>query len=239
MAFSAVEFALDTGTDTAVSVALTSAPSSGDLVVAFGNYNANTASETITPGQTWDASGSVTPGSETTQHWWGYKVAGGSEPSTYTWTLSGGTNHQFHVAVFSASAGTPTLASGGNTFQKITVTPNDDIESTLPSSFGSHATGALSILSAGVDNRNGTGFDYDGADDGFTAGIGTDYGTSGTQAMGFAYQIWPSGGSVTGSTFITNAGGGAPDADVFSRYLVFQEGAAGGGFKGLTLLGVG
>ncbi len=174
------------GSGTTASVTHSLSISSGDLVVAYLNYN--DASASITPSQTWDGSDSETPSGETTQQAIYYKIAGGSEPSAYEWTLGASDSWRVVVQVFSVTSGSVTVdaainfgkASSTETYLQVNAVNGEAV-----------SDDSLSVIFAGKDNRSSSGA-YTTMTSATTNYVGV-VGATDYQASAGAYEIISTG----------------------------------------------
>jgi len=186
----------------------------GDLVVAY--VHANGGSQGITDdggGTTFNNPINTDPDSvgETAWHALYWKIAGGSEPAAYTWTLDNSNNWRVVLKVFRPTGGTPVvdlaaiehLGTSGST-SMVCEAPNGR----------SISAGALSIVTGGKDGR--TGPDLTAADESYVDVSGNHT----NQATGIAHRIFSS--AATLNTVILTPTGGSDF--IYSTHISFLPG---------------
>lgn len=201
-------------TSTSATVTLTTAPAAGDLVVAWINRNTDVGINNDAGGAAWTQEKNEGVTSETARIALFWKVAGASEPSTYTFTFASGDDYyQMCVMTFSSTTDAQKVLVSGQSRQ--TSGANMFCGAANGTTVNS---GELSIIGCGMDNRSASGADYTVADNGFTP-----IGEPDNQATALAYKIHSSGETL-GDVTIT---GTSPSDATYSIHIVFEEGAAG------------
>ena len=181
---------------TSVTVTHNQSISSGDLVVAYVNTNDTTEITADAGGATFTRAIDETPSSETAHHAFFWKIAGVSEPSTYTfsWTNSASARGIVQVFLTSATDAAQDLAAASDRNSG----PLFDIA--VGTAEGrTVADNSLSVIFGGKDNRNDTagGELYTSTTESFLGPVGH---TDNEMCAG-AYKIF-----VTGET-ISSTGG--------------------------------
>ena len=141
----------------------------GDLVVFFVNSNSSTPpSVDSDTGATWTTEFAEKPTSETASHGLAWKVADGSEPTSYSWT-TGSAAWQCILKVFSAHRAFTVDSVAATDFAS--VTSNEEINMEAQSG-KTIAAGGLSIITGAKDNRFGTPRDYVTLDESYVSPVG-------------------------------------------------------------------
>jgi hypothetical protein len=212
------------GSSAAPSVTLTAAPSSGDLVVVYILNNDNTSqtiSDNTGSGETFAIALEAYAPNETAR--WGifWKVAGASEPATYTFTQPN-LQWRMFVYVFDGGAGVSVdLAPATN--QDTSANADQDL---ICAAFNgrTYAANSLNFIFGGKDNRTGSEA-YTTATQSFTNVLGA---SGPNQCAGAATRLITSGGTFSGNVVFTTADGtdGLTDATV-SAHMSFVETSTG------------
>ena len=219
MAFAHVESLTANGTGTtATTSALSVAPSSGDLVIIYINRNDSTAISTPTGGTAFqtDVTQETPPSGETASHTVFWKVAGGSEPTTYSAALNSSSAWQAIVRVFSSA----TDAEFDSFVHSVEATSVDEMicdaidGDVIPDD-------ALSIIFAGKDNSSG-GESYDSATP--TDYIGEIGDSEGRYSAG-AYKIYTTGTTFSGDVTISPTATLSADP-TYNYHIIFTESAS-------------
>lgn len=193
---------------------------SGDLVVAYVNSNSNSVDPTA------DAGGSLftraivdAPSGQTARQAFWWKIAGGSEPSSYSFTV-GNAFWQVFVKVFTSA-----------TDAEVDAPANADIIGAAGVDLNCNAIegevisdDAVSIICGGKDNRQGGGGEaYTTADNSFVSVLGR----TEDQAAGIAHRIYTTGETFSGTLHIDTADANDGMSDVtYSIHMSFVESAA-------------
>lgn len=191
---------------------------SGDLVVAYVHSNSTTA---VSPEDTWDAEEvDAQPAGDTARHALYWKIASGSEPSSYSWTVG---NAQWRVIVKVFTSDTDAeVDAAATTGSYLDLGGDLDIEAIDGEVI---SDGAVSLVFGGKDNRNATGEAYTTADNSYTGVLGD----SGDQVTGGAHRIYVTGTTFSGNVVLDVADGNDNLVDdVHSVHISFVESAAGG-----------
>ena len=191
---------------------------SGDLVVAYVHSNAVAA---ITPNDSgWtEAIDERADASETAQHALYWKVAG-SEPTSYTWSVS---SSQWRVVlkVFTA-ASTPEVDAAATTEYWSTPTTDKLIMSAIDGEVISDD--AVSIVCGGKDNRKSPNEAYTTANNSFVSAVGE----TTTQITACAHRIFGTGETFSGNVTVETSDGSDSKTDkVYSAHISFVEGGGG------------
>ena len=174
---------------------------SGDLVVAYLNVNDRTGA--ITAGQSgWNLGSDFAPGpgpeeSCRTQMVW--RVAGVSEPATYTWSLGTSKEWGTCIKVFRPSGGTPAVDASATTDYGQGSDANIDCGAANGVTV---ARNAVSIIAGGKDNRSGIG-SYSSATQSYTGVLGN---PGASQATGMAHRIYTAQTTIAGLVVISTDG---------------------------------
>lgn len=188
---------------------------SGDLVVLGINYNSSTG--TITADQSgWTTALSEVPSGETARHALYWKVAGGSEASAYTFTLSTSSNWQVCLKVFTSATDAEVDSAAVSAVDESSVLA---MECTAING-RTVATDGLGIIMGGKDTR-GSDTDYTGSNQSYVSPIGQPE----NQAMAMSHRI----GAHSGISQVNMSGPVATPADrTYSIHISFVESSAGG-----------
>lgn len=190
--------------------------SDGNLVFMYANSNSSTSMSADAGGSTWNELVDETPSSESARQglWW--KIAGSSEPSSYSIT-SGSAQWRVIVRVFS-SATAAVIDASATTAR----TASNSINSICGAIDGAVLSDdCLSVVFCGKDNRSVTDT-YTTADNSYIGVIGDH---DGQDAVG-AYRIYTTGTTFSGSVTITAT---AISDNTYSTHVSFVEGTGGGG----------
>lgn len=188
---------------------------SGDLVVAYINANASGAVSNDGGGAVWTEAVNETPAGETARQALFWKVAGGSEPASYSWTLSGSAQYRVIVKVFTLSQA-PVLDSSASTTTAATST-SVVVEAIDGATISDDA---LSIVFGGKDNREGIGNSFTSADNSYVGVLGD----SGDQVTAGAHRIYTTGEIFSGN--VTISGTSSINDSTYSSHIAFVEGTA-------------
>ncbi len=189
----------------------------GDLVVAFVHIN-GTATLASDDGLTEEDDRSVLDETARVGFYW--KVAGGSEPTAYTWTIGSSSYWRVCFGVFTSSTDAE-IATALNYFRKTNNTT--DLECGAARSQSAN-DGDLGIITGGKDNRATTNEAYTTADNSYTGATG---GTS-NQIAGMAHRVYNAnktyGASEDIDIDVADGHDGRSDK-TFGYYITFQESA--------------
>jgi hypothetical protein len=190
----------------------------GDLVVCYVHTN-DTGSPS--PDQAgWTTALDEVPTSETARQALYWRVAGGSEPTSYTWTISNAFWHCF-IGVFTSDTDAEVDLAATSAITSTNTWTDVRCEA---GSGRSVAANAVSFVFGGKDRRGSTEA-YTTADNSYTGAAGNveDQVTAG------AYRIWTTGGTDSIITIdVADADDGQADY-VYSIHASFVEGGGGGG----------
>lgn len=185
----------------------------GDLVVAY--VHINSSSGTITPvagGAPWTEAINEIPSGETARHAVFWKIAGGAEPASYSWTTPLGL-FRIIIKVFSSAedaiidaAATSSITAGASVDMVC-----DAIDGAVISD------NAVSIIFGGKDER--TSGDWATVDSSYTGVLGS----STSQDSAAAHRIYTTGTTFSGSVTFTDHGA-STSALTYSVHLSFVEG---------------
>ena len=206
------------GSSTASSGTLSSAPSSGDLVVFYVNRNDSINISLPTGGSTWTELDQQTPPTgETASHAVFWKIAGASEPTSYSAALNATDTYHTILRVFSSSSDAAVdVWSHSVTTTSVSDIICDAIDGDVISD------DAVSIVFGGKD-RNASGGNFNSA-------TPTDYigelGSFEGRFTASAYKIYTTGTTFSGSVDISSAGSPTPDK-TYSYHVAFVESASG------------
>jgi len=196
---------------------------SGDLVVAYANVNGPQTVSIDSGGASWTEALNATVGGETARHalWW--KVADGSEPSSYSITLGASDSSRLVVKVFRPGSGTPEVDAAVNAPARTGSAYRDMVCNAVDGEIISND--AVSVVFGGKDRRVSGGETYTVADNSYTGAVGN---VSDQMAAG-AHRIYTTGTTFSGDVRIETADGndGGNDA-VYSVHISFVEGASSG-----------
>ena len=193
----------------------------GDLVVAYVNSN-NTGAVAV------DAGGALfldvlneNVAGQTCRQAVFWKVANGSEPSSYRFTFGGSAEYQIIIKVFTSSTDAEVDAAANSA-----VDATDSQDMVIEAIDGEVISdNAVSIVFAGKDNR-GTGGTWATADNSYTGVLGD---TDEADAAG-AHRIYTTGTTFSGSVTITDPGPSASDK-TYSAHISFVESGASSGIQ--------
>lgn len=189
----------------------------GDLLVLYINRD---DAEDIVPdagGVAWTTALHETPTSETAKHMLLWKIAGASEPASYTFSLGSGNKYHIILKQFSYTGGTVQVDSAAVGVRNGTVDA-DMLCSAINGAVISD--NALSIIFAGKDRDSAT-VNYDQADNGYVGVIGS---TEGRYTAG-AHKIYTTGETFSGSVTIDNSLGGTNADNTYSAHMSFITGS--------------
>lgn len=181
------------GTSTSASVTHGQTINSGDLVVAYVNSNSTDAISADAGGVSFTEEVDETPAGDTARHAFYWKIAGASEPSSYSFTV-GSAQWQVIVKVFAADdtivEDAAAVSSRYATLSQSIVIDAIDGETI--------SDGAVSIVAGGHDNRTPSIF--------FDDATPTDYvgelGKADDQSAGMAHKIYTTGATFSGNVDI-------------------------------------
>ena len=206
------------GSSTASSGTLSSAPSSGDLVVFYVNRNDSINISLPTGGSTWTELDQQTPPTgETASHAVFWKIAGASEPTSYSAALNATDTYHTILRVFSSSSDAAVdVWSHSVTTTSVSDIICDAIDGDVISD------DAVSIVFGGKD-RSASGGNFNSA-------TPTDYigelGSFEGRFTASAYKIYTTGTTFSGSVDISSAGSPTPDK-TYNYHVAFVESASG------------
>ena len=204
------------GSGTSASITHGLTINSGDLVVAYINCNNTGAISNDAGGAAWANPINEVPSTETARHAFFWKVAGGSEPATYTWTLPASTQYRVIVKVFT-SAADAIEDTAAVSARDLSYVPNLVCEATNGVTV---ADDSLSVVFGGKDNRNPADA-YTTANNSYTGVVGD----AAEQSAGGAHRIFTTGQSLPAAVTISGA---VDDNDsTYSVHMSFVEGAGG------------
>lgn len=229
MAFSYTGGATNGGTGTSASVTHGLTINSGDLVVAYVNSNSTSTMSMNAGGSAWTEAIDELPSGESARQglWW--KIAGSSEPSSYTVT-TGGSNWRIIVKVFSSTtdavvdAAAVSAYNSTNSTSLVCSAPNGEVIS----------DNAVSVVFGGKDNR-ATVSTYTTADNSYVGVVGA----HANQDCAGCHRIYTTGTTFSGNLTISAS---SVNDKIYSVHMSFVEGSAGsvGSASGTsTALGVG
>lgn len=211
------------GTATSASITHGLTINSGDLVVAYINCNNTGAISNDAGGAAWTNPINEVPSTETSRHAFFWKVAGSSEPATYTWTLPASTQYRVIVKVFT-SATDAVQDTAAVTTKDASPVSNLVCEATNGITV---ADDSLSVVFGGKDNRNPADA-YTTANNSYTGVVGD----AADQSAGGAHRIFTTGQSLPAAVTISGA---VDDNDfTYSVHMSFVESTAGGTTVNLT-----
>ena len=192
---------------------------SGDLVVAYVHTNATNSISNDAGGAAWTEAVNETPSSETARQACFWKVAGASEPSSYSWTLNATTNYQIIVYVFTSAADAEVDSAAATHRQS----SNSQNMACGAANGAVISDDAVSLIFGGKDSRAGTD-SWATVDNSYTGveGVTTNQDTCG------AYRIYTTGTTFSGDITFTDPGASASDK-TYSVHISFVEGSGGGG----------
>ena len=204
------------GTGTSASVTHGLTINSGDLVVAYINCNNTGAISNDAGGAAWTNPINEVPSGETARHAFFWKVAGGSEPATYTWTLPASTQHRIIVKVFT-SAADAIEDTAAVSAKDLSYVPNLVCEATNGIIVSDNS---LSVVFGGKDNRNPASA-YTTANNSYTGVVGD----AADQSAAGAYRIFTTGQTLPAAVTISGA---VDDNDsTYSVHMSFVESSGG------------
>ena len=227
MAFSYVGGANNAGNGSSATITHGLTISSGNLVVAYVNRNDSIAISNDAGGSAWtEAMQETPPSGETASHALFWKIAGASEPSSYSWTLNGTDDYHVIVKVFSSSTDAVVDAAANTT--KRNVSESDVVITAADGEVISDD--AVSIVFGGKDRSQAT-INYDTA-------TPTDYvgelGSTAGRVTASAHKIYTTGTTFSGNITLSPSAG-SPAADfTYSVHISFVESTAGGTTVNLT-----
>lgn len=196
----------------------------GDLVVAYIVSNDNTAiGPTGTIGAAWTESWDENPDAiESAYHAFYWKVAGGSEPTSYTWEPAGSNHWCVTMKVFDTAADVGAVVDvlSARVFSSVDTITDVDCEATNGETV---AADSVSIAMGGKDNR--TDANYGTADNSFVSCIGSS--TNMYNAM--SHKIRVSSETMNFDVDMDRTSGGDVTDYCFSGHVSFVEDSGGGG----------
>lgn len=195
-----------------------------DLVVVYCNANATNAMSIDAGGGTWTEAADETPSGETAHHALYWKVANGSEPSTYT-VNHGSATAQIICKVFRGSAA-PSVDAAANTDISTSEGNQNNLYCTALKSQVISAN-AVSLIFGGKDNRVAGADIYSIVDISYVSAIGD----VADQATGGAHRIYTTGKTFGAAEFpIIQADDNNDNMSdlTYSVHISFIESAAGG-----------
>jgi hypothetical protein len=199
------------GSGTSASITHSLTINDGDLVVFMVHSNHNSTVPSVDAGgATWTTALAEKPTSETCHHALAWKVAGGSEPSSYSWSV-GNADWRVIIKVFSAAAAA-VVDTAINSHRQASA--NDHFNCGAPDGEAA-SEDAVSIVTGGKDNR-GSG-SATTVDNGFTGGVGS----HSNQSFSAAHKIWTGGGSA--DIGVTTISGSTLSDNCFSMHISFIE----------------
>ena len=186
------------------------------MIVAYINCNNTGAISNDAGGEPWTNPINEQPSGETARHALFWKLAGASEPSSYSWTLPSSTNFQVLLKVFSTTNPVE-LDAAANSAKDASATNDMTIEAIDGAVISDNA---LSVVFGGKDTR-AVGGTWAVADNSYVGVIGS---TEDQDAAG-AHRIYTTGTTFSGPVLITDPGPSPIDA-TYSVHISFIEGAA-------------
>jgi len=205
-----------TGSGTSASVTLLAAPSEGDLVVAYVSTNMSSGTLSSDDGMTEGLE--ETPSGKTARHAMYWLVAGASEPSTYSVTLTQSAGWGMWVKVFtSASDAEEDVSERASHIQGSADT------NLIMGAINGRTTlnNSLSVIGGGMDNRAALE-NYTTADNSFVSVLGQ----SDNQVTGGAHRIYTTDGeTVSYDVSITAT---SVSSETYSIHMSFVEGGGAG-----------
>lgn len=216
MAFSFVGGAINSANASSASITHGLTINSGHLVVAYINRNDAITISNDAGGTAWTEAMQETPPSETAKHALFWKIAGGSEPATYSWTLNGTDLYQAHLRVFSSTSDAVVDAAASTDIRSSSEAPfiADAIDGAVISD------DAVSLIFAGMD-RDGGSFTVDTADNSYVSALGSDD----SRYAGSAHRIYTTGTTFSGAVTLGFTGSAGND-DCYSVHISFVEGGS-------------
>ena len=204
------------GTGTSASITHGLTINAGDLVSMYVDANSTTAMSADAAGSAWTEAVDEIPSGETARQglWW--KIAGASEPSSYSVTIGSG-GWRIIVKVFSSDnpaevdAAATTHRQGSKSTSLVCGAVNGAVIS----------DNALSLVFGGKDNRASSNT-YTTADNSYT-GVVADHNN---QDAGSCHRIYGAGTTFSGDVTISAT---AVNDNTYSAHISFVEGAGGGG----------
>lgn len=218
MAFTYVGGAANNGQGTSATVTHGLSISAGDLVVAYINRNDDLPVENDAGGSAWTEAGDKNPAGETARHALFWKIAGASEPASYSWSLNGNDLYQVILKVFSsdtdAVVDSPAVLTDSHAGAGFMVV--EAIDGAVISD------GAVSLVFGGKDNRDPSGT-WLTADNGYIGVLGQ----SASQDTAGAHRIYTTGVTFSGSVVLDGTATRSDNA--YSAHISFVESTGGGG----------
>lgn len=216
-AFSYVGGARNSNTSSTASVTHGLTISKGDLVVAYINRNDSIAISNDAGGSAWtEAMQETPPTGETCSHALFWKIAGVSEPATYTWSLNGSDSHQVLLKVFSSARDAVVDAAAATSV----TTVNSSLLTISAIDGQIISDNAVSLVFGGKDRDSSAGL-WGSATDSYTDEIGNLEG----RYTGGAHRIYTAGQTFSGDVTMQAAGGSSYDK-TYSVHISFVESSA-------------
>ncbi|MDC0600107.1 hypothetical protein OAO65_02235 [Flavobacteriales bacterium] len=147
-----------------------------------------------------------------------WKIAGASEPATYSWTLNGNDSHQSIVKVFSSA--TDAVVDAAAAGAKYTTFSSPVVVNAIDGEVISN--NAVSLVFGGKDRNNATTRTYTGADNSYVSPLGS---TDGRMTAG-AHRIYTTGTTFSGNVTITPDNTTTSDV-TYNIHISFVEGGGG------------
>jgi len=192
----------------------------GDLIVAYVNRNSTSSVSADADGATWTEAVNETPSGETGIQALYWKIAGGSEPSSYGFTFGSSDHYQVLLKHFRGSADPEVDAAGVG--DKYNANVDDIVVNAIAGEVISDD--AVSIVAGGFDNRGGAGYNYGTVNNSFVSVIGDEN----NQASAMAHRIYTTGVTFSGNVTIDDAGSSLSDLP-YGVHISFVEASGGGG----------
>jgi len=220
LAFGYTGGAFNTGNSASASVTHGLTINSGDLVVAYINSNSTTAVSADAGGTTFTDAANEVPTSETARQALFWKIAGASEPASYSFTV-GSANWQVFVKVFT-SANDAVVDAAART-QREATSATTIVAGAIDTQVISD--NAVSVIFGGKDNRRGSTELYTVADNSYVGILGD----AAVQMAAGAHRIYTTGETFSGTVTIETADANDSRNDrTYSIHMSFVEGGGGG-----------
>ncbi len=209
------------GSGTSASVTHGLTINAGDLVCFYVNSNHNSSAPSVDAdaGASWTEEWSEAISGQTAHHAFAWKIANGSEPSSYAWS-TGNAAWRVLIKVFTsatdaevdvAAATDNENASGAQLFLECEAQSGAAI-----------SNGAVSIIVGGKDVRT-SARDYDTADNSYVSVIGDRE----DQCCAMAHRIWTTGTGPAVVKIDNTEGDDEVDDTTYSGHISFVESSAG------------
>ncbi len=218
MAFGYTGDAISGGNSAAPSITHGQTINAGDLVGVYVNSNSTTALSADAGGNVFNEAFDEIPSGETARHAFFWKIAGASEPSSYSFT-SGSSQWQVLAKVFTSATdavidlAAATDKNAGNSSNMLCGAPIGRII----------APNALSFVGGGKDTRNANAYAFDSADESYVSSIGT----TEDEATCLAHRFYTAGD--TGAIVTITPTTAAASDSTYSFHMSFVESSVGSG----------